>query len=82
MYLILPVFHVLRAEAWTAAALAEVVPLVAWQWFLWTLVVVGGRVAYLQWVHGFRTAMIWFVKLLTDPLTDVVAYSPRSLWRR
>jgi glutamate-1-semialdehyde 2,1-aminomutase len=82
IYLLIPAFHLLRAEAWTAPALADLVPVVAWQWLLWTLVVVGGRVAYLLWTHGFRTSMVWFVKLITDPLTDVVAYSPRRLWTR
>jgi hypothetical protein len=24
-------------------------------------------------------ALVWFVKLATDPLTDVIAYSPRFL---
>jgi len=47
---------------------------VAQQWFLWTVVVVAGRVAYLVWKHNLRIAMIWFVKLATDPLTDIVAY--------
>jgi len=47
---------------------------VAQQWFLWTIVVVAGRVAYLVWKHNLRIAMIWFVKLVTDPLTDIVAY--------
>jgi len=40
--------------------------------------VVAGRVVYLAWAHGLRTATIWLVKLITDPLTDVVAYFP---WR-
>jgi hypothetical protein len=35
------------------------------------------RVVYLTWKHDFRIAMIWFVKLATDPFTDVVAYFPR-----
>ena len=35
---------------------------------------VVGRVVYLVWKHNFRIAMIWFVKLVTDPLTDIVAY--------
>ena len=24
-----------------------------------------------------KTSMIWYVKLVTDPLTDVITYSPR-----
>jgi glutamate-1-semialdehyde 2,1-aminomutase len=39
--------------------------------------VVIGRVAYLIWKHDFRISMIWFIKLITDPLTDIVAYFPR-----
>ena len=77
MYLAIPAFHLVRG-----LPPAEMVSVAAWQCFVWTLAVVGGRVAYLMWIHGFRTSMLWFVKLVTDPLTDVVAYSPRQLWRR
>jgi glutamate-1-semialdehyde 2,1-aminomutase len=27
-----------------------------------------------MWAHDFRTSMIWFVKLITDPITDIFAY--------
>ena len=50
---------------------------VALHWFRWTVFVVGLRVAYLTWKHDFRISMIWFVKLITDPLTDIVTYFPR-----
>ena len=45
--------------------------------------VVLGRVAYLAWLHDFRISLIWFVKLVTDPFTDIKAYLPRSAsaWR-
>jgi len=46
-YLAIPAFHLLRAPAWTAPELAPVMAVVARQWFLWTLAVVGGRVLYL-----------------------------------
>jgi hypothetical protein len=52
---------------------------VAFQWFVWTGAVVAGRVAYLMGVHGPRLALVWLVKLVTDPLTDVIAYSPHFL---
>ena len=55
--------------------------MVAQQWFLWTLFVVGARVAYLVWKFDFRTSMIWYVKLVTDPLTDIYAYFPRRVQR-
>jgi glutamate-1-semialdehyde 2,1-aminomutase len=81
VYLVIPLIHLLRAETWNGDMLARLAAVVAGQWLLWTLTVVGGRVAYLVWAHGTRLALVWFVKLLTDPFTDVVAYSPRFLVR-
>jgi len=43
------------------------------------VLVVAGRVAYLLLTHGPRLALVWVVKLATDPLTDVIAYTPRFL---
>ena len=54
---------------------------VALHWFRWTVFVVSLRVVYLTWTHDFRISMIWFVKLVTDPMTDVVAYFPRRTQR-
>jgi glutamate-1-semialdehyde 2,1-aminomutase len=78
-YLIVPVFHLWRAGSMTMEAIADMAPAIALQWFMWTLVVVFGRVVYLLWAHNFRLSMVWFVKLVTDPMTDLVAYSPRYL---
>ncbi len=80
-YLLIPVAHLVQADSWTGAAFGSMAAAVAREWFVWTLVVVGGRVAYLVWAHNLRLAMVWFVKLLTDPITDVAAYSPRYLGR-
>ena len=80
-YLVIPLVHLVRAEAWTGEALASIMATVGWQWFVWTLAVVGGRVVYLMWAHNVWLAMVWFVKLITDPLTDIAAYSPRYLRR-
>ncbi|MGE3540943.1 MAG: aminotransferase class III-fold pyridoxal phosphate-dependent enzyme [Candidatus Tectimicrobiota bacterium] len=73
-YLLVLVWHLAQASAWTFAALSPRMVVVAQQWFLWTLLVVGGRVLYLVWAHNVRTSMLWFVKLLTDPFTDIVTY--------
>jgi glutamate-1-semialdehyde 2,1-aminomutase len=78
-YCLIPVAHLARASAWTAEVLQPLAVSVAREWFLWTLVVVAGRVAYLVWAHDVRLAAVWFVKLLTDPATDIVAYSPRYI---
>ncbi|HKW93874.1 MAG TPA: aminotransferase class III-fold pyridoxal phosphate-dependent enzyme, partial [Methylomirabilota bacterium] len=80
-YLAIPVIHLLLAPAWTFESLRPVGALIAWQWFLWTAAVVGGRVIYLVWAHNVWLALVWFVKLVTDPLTDIAAYSPRYLRR-
>ena len=73
-YLLIPITHLVRAGSLTFATLTSIAPTVAQQWFLLTLAVVLGHVAYLVWRHDFRSSMIWFVKLATDPFTDIVAY--------
>jgi glutamate-1-semialdehyde 2,1-aminomutase len=75
-YLVIPIAHLLRAGSLTAEGLAAGV---AFHWFVWTGVVVLGRVAYLAWTHGPWLALVWFVKLITDPITDLIAYAPRFL---
>ena len=79
VYLLIPAVHLARASTWTTAALVSLAPAVAGDLFFWTLAVVAGRVAYLCWAHGLRLALVWFVKLVTDPLTDILAYAPRYL---
>jgi hypothetical protein len=62
-----------RAGSLTVEGLISIVPTVARQWFILTLAAVLSRVTYLIWAHDFRSAMIWFVKLVTDPFTDISA---------
>src|SRR5262245_12294300 len=76
-YVLIPIIQMVQAEAWTVEVLTSLIPIIAQQWFFWTLLVVLGRVAYLVWKYDFRISMIWFIKLITDPLTDIVAYFPR-----
>jgi len=73
-YLVIPLLHLVQAETMSIATLGATIPAVAWQWFLLTLAVVLGHVFYLIWTHGFRSSMIWWIKLATDPLTDIAAY--------
>jgi glutamate-1-semialdehyde 2,1-aminomutase len=81
-YLLIPVVHVVAAAPWTTGApLGMLAAAVARDWFLWTVAVVAGRVAYLVWAHGPRLALVWLVKLVTDPITDIAAYAPRYLPR-
>ena len=78
-YLAIPIVNVVWSGAFTVEALRPLAATVAYELFAWTAAVVAGRVAYLVWAHGPRLALVWFVKLATDPLTDVIAYSPRFL---
>jgi glutamate-1-semialdehyde 2,1-aminomutase len=80
-YLVVPAIHFITMEAWTRPALAEAASAIALQWFLVTMSVIAGRVLYLSWKHGVRLAMVWFVKLATDPITDLFAYAPLRLHR-
>jgi len=80
-YLVIPIVILARAGAWSVAGFWSQADLIALQWFRWTLIVVLGRVAYLTWKHDFHIAMIWFVKLVTDPVTDIIAYFPRPAQR-
>jgi glutamate-1-semialdehyde 2,1-aminomutase len=52
---------------WTLAILADL-------WFSITLTVVLGHVLLLSRKFNFRSSMIWLVKLITDPFTDIAAY--------
>ena len=73
-YFLIPLIQLMHAGSFSLAAIESMAPTIALQWFLWTLAVVFGRVALLIWKHDFRTSMIWFVKLITDPFTDILAY--------
>src|SRR5262249_50447836 len=76
-YLVIPVVYLVQAGSWTGQTLKEIAPSVAQAWLVWTALVVGGRVAYLAGRQGLRLSAVWFVKLVTDPLTDVIAYTPQ-----
>ena len=80
-YILIPVIDMAQAGSWTFEMFFSLIGTIALHWFLWTMLAVFGRVAYLIWKHDFRISMIWFVKLVTDPLTDIVAYFPRRLQR-
>jgi glutamate-1-semialdehyde 2,1-aminomutase len=61
-----------HARCWGAVVGAG--PTLAHWWFFMTLVVVFGHVAFLAWKHNLRNSLIWLVKLVTDPFTDIAAY--------
>jgi glutamate-1-semialdehyde 2,1-aminomutase len=82
IYLLIPVGNVLAMPVRTLAALPTLAAPIAEQWFAFTGIVVFGHVLRLVRRHGVKNALIWFVKLVTDPLTDIVAYSPTVLLRR
>jgi glutamate-1-semialdehyde 2,1-aminomutase len=76
-YTVIPIVQLLRIG--TAAGGTPLVNVVAEQWFVLTLLVVFGRVAWLVFEHGFFLSMVWLIKLVTDPFTDLKAYWPAVL---
>jgi glutamate-1-semialdehyde 2,1-aminomutase len=76
-YTLIPLAVLLEAGTVSIAAFVAHVPRIAAYWWYWTQFVIFARIAYLVWKFSFRTSMIWYVKLVTDPLTDIIAYFPR-----
>jgi glutamate-1-semialdehyde 2,1-aminomutase len=76
-YGLIPLIHVVSARSFTIAAFPAMLAAIAEHWFAWTVAVIVGRVVYLIWKHNLRSSMIWFVKVITDPLTNLMAYTPR-----
>jgi glutamate-1-semialdehyde 2,1-aminomutase len=76
-YTLIPLAILLDAASVSGAAFVEHLPRIAEYWWYWTQSVILARVAYLVWKFSFRTSMIWYIKLVTDPLTDVITYFPR-----
>ncbi|MFZ0680257.1 hypothetical protein [Candidatus Binatus sp.] len=73
-YILIPIVQMVQLWGYGFDSSASILSSVAFQWFLLTLAAVCGRVLYLMWEHDFRASMIWFVKLITDPITDIFAY--------
>jgi len=80
-YLLSPVTLILQGRVGTIEALTTMVSTIAQYWFGWTLMVVFGRVIYLAWKHNVFLSLVWYVKLVTDPVTDIIAYFPRRTAR-
>jgi len=78
LYMVVPLADLIAKGAWTWQEFVTVAPLIALHWYWFTVAVVVWRVVYLIGRHDFRIAMIWFVKLVTDPFTDLISYRP---WR-
>ena len=68
----LPVLHLIKAGSISSKRpQPRSFPPVAHEWFFLTAAVVLGHVTYLVWKFDFRTSMLWFIKLITDPFTDL-----------
>src|SRR5262249_31547599 len=78
-YLLIPASFALLTAEWTAPSLRTIAGSVAEAWLAWTLLVVGGRAVFLAATRGIHAAAVWVVKLVTDPLTDLIAYVPLHL---
>src|SRR5262249_55024731 len=77
VYLAIPAVYLAQAADWTGPTLVLMLAPVAKAWLAWPAAAVGGRVVYLALARGGHAALVWVVKLASDPLTDLVAYVPR-----
>jgi len=74
-YLAIPTIHLFLADSLSRRSILALVPTVAQEWLLLTIVVVLGHVGMLAWTHGLKNALVWWVKLMTDPFTDLLTYT-------
>ena len=82
IYLLIPRVNCLAAPVLNVSIAPALIAAIARQWLGFTAMVVFGHTLRLIRKHGFRNAMIWFVKLITDPITDIKAYYRTLLWLR
>ena len=78
-YLLIPFLNYWSMGSGSTNSFSAMFPMIAEQWFYYTLFVVLGHITRLVFKHGFRLSMVWFVKLITDPITDMQAYTPRYI---
>ncbi len=82
VYLIIAVVNIGMTPTLDSAAFRHIFEAIASEWLVFTTIVVLGHVVRLKKKFGFKDAMVWFVKFVTDPITDISAYSPTLLGRR
>ncbi len=78
-FILIPVVHAVMLPSFSRQALEEMAALTAEHWLIFTVIVITGRVIRLIFQYGIRNALVWFVKLITDPFTDIKAYLPSAL---
>jgi len=74
-YVAIPIVHLALADSLSRRSLLELIPTVAQEWLILTIAVVLGHVGMLMFTHGPRNALVWLVKLVTDPFTDLLTYT-------
>ena len=80
-YFAIPLVAVGLAGAWSVAGFVALADTIALQWFLLTLASCWAASSISPGSTTFGTVMVWFVKLVTDPFTDVITYFPRRTQR-
>jgi glutamate-1-semialdehyde 2,1-aminomutase len=73
-YLLIPILYLAVASSFNVSTLHLMIPVVAHLWFFLTVSVILAHTGLLLWKYDFRSSMIWLVKLITDPFTDIAAY--------
>ena len=78
-FLLIPIANFVNATNVTWESFyATIAHNIAFHWYIFTTLVIASRVFTIIFKHGFYNSMVWFIKLITDPFTDITAYH-RSL---
>ena len=79
-FLMIPIadFYLAPVVSW-AAFTSSIAGSIALHWFYYTAAVILYRVVLLAFRFGFYISMVWFIKLITDPVTDIQAYYRSAL---
>jgi glutamate-1-semialdehyde 2,1-aminomutase len=73
-YLLTPIVYLIVISSLRLKSMHSLIAVVAHLWFFLTVAVVLGHVGLLIWKYDLRHSMIWLLKLVTDPFTDLAAY--------
>ena len=78
VYFLIPLAQLARVRVGRSEAVRPMPAPIAQEWFGWTVAVVPAGSPISRGAHGARLALVWFVKLVTDPVTDIIAYLPAT----
>ena len=73
-YVLVPLAYMIWKGTGHLSSGASMISVIAHLWFYLTFLAVVGHTLLVAWKYDFRSSMIWLIKLITDPFTDIAAY--------